>query len=304
MNIPKPSWYKDNQILISNPQTCGINKDGLEQYKVDPLTGERSKTEIDDQLSESVDEILNRNIKNEHTSYIDVEKVKKSKVLVPQYHDKSTLEQIEKAFTANKDYTLKSLGQLVNEGYITLFSGHGSPSSDQRIGDIPYIKVSDIRAGNININPANMIPEELAKKYWKGDKSNLEAYDLLSPERASKNIGEFSVLMPGQENIVLTKEILIIRSLRKEYIDQFYLLWALSLKLVRNQWDRIILMQTNREDVGERVLEILIPFPNSKKVADDSSEPFRTYYQSIEAARKNLNKSLKNAKYETHFRIE
>ncbi|MDA2040170.1 hypothetical protein PDN58_22425 [Bacillus cereus] len=304
MNAPKPSWFKEKHILISNPLTCGINKDGLEQYKVDPITGLRSKTDIDNQLAENVDEILAGNIKSKHTRYVEENIVKDSKVLVPQYHDKSSIELIKSAFSENKKFTLKSLGELHDEKYITIFSGHGSPSSDQRIGDIPYIKVSDIRAGNININPANMIPLELAKKFWRNDKSNLESYDLLSPERASKNIGEFSVLMPGQENIVLTKEIVIIRSLQKDYIDQFYLLWALSLKLVKNQWDRIILMQTNREDVGNRVREIVIPFPTDVKTAEEYSAPFRTYYQSIEEARGDLNDSLKNADYESHFRIE
>ncbi|UKA07766.1 hypothetical protein IHC92_17220 [Photobacterium damselae subsp. damselae] len=62
------------------------------------------------------------------------------------------------------------------------YFGHGSPSSDQRLGTIPYIKVSDLRAGHVNINPTNMIPVDLAKKFWGGDDSGLKPYDLISPE--------------------------------------------------------------------------------------------------------------------------
>lgn len=304
MNAPRPSWFKDNKVLVSNPLTCGINKDGLEQYKVDILSGARSKTDIDNQLEESVNEILAGEIKNIHTKYIDVETVKNSRVVVPQYHDVSTIKEIEDLFANNNDFYLASLGELQEAGKIAIFPGHGSPSSDQRVGSVPYIKVSDLRAGHININSSNLIPLSLAEKYWRGSTSGLEAYDLISPERASKNIGEFSVLMPGQEQIVLTKEVMIIRSLEKDFIDQFYLLWALSLKSVRKQWGRIILMQTNREDVGSRMKEIIIPVPKNDKIAIKYSSAFRSYYQSLEQARVDLNTSLKADDFESHFRIE
>ena len=114
---------------------------------------------------------------------------------------------------------------LKNKKLIKIFGGHGSPSQDQRVGDVAYIKVSDLRAGHVNINPTNMIPLSLAKKYWRGKSSGLQAFDLISPERASKNIGEYCVLMPGQERIVLAKEVICIRALQNTPFDQFYLMW-------------------------------------------------------------------------------
>lgn len=301
--VPKPKWFTDGRVLVANPITCGINKDGLEQYKVDSSTGDRSKTEIDNELKMHVDEIISGNISSDKVKYIDYSSMIESKVIVPQYHDNTTIRDIELLFCDDDKFELKTLKDLVENGYLKIFNGHGSPSSDQRVGDVPYIKVSDLRAGNININPSNMIPESLATKFWKSDSSGLEAYDLLSPERASKNIGEFSVLMPGQENIVLTKEIIGIRSLQTEYIDQFYLLWAFSLTAVRNQWDRVILMQTNREDVGERVKEIVIPFPKNKECGIEASSLFREYYKSIEQARMNFNSSIGNEEFNYYFRL-
>lgn len=52
----KPRWFKDNEILIINAPTCGINKDGVTQYKVGK-DGTRSETEIDDKLSDVVKSI-------------------------------------------------------------------------------------------------------------------------------------------------------------------------------------------------------------------------------------------------------
>jgi type I restriction enzyme M protein len=146
------------------------------------------------------------------------------------------------------------------------------------------VKVSDIRNLRINVNPTNLIPLELAKKFWrtKSGKSNLHGWDLVSPNRASSNIGEFSILVPGEEQVVITKEVYVLRVLQNDQgYDPFYMLWALSLKEVSAQWQRVTLMQTNREDVGNRYMEIRIPVPMSPKWASEVSKPFRKYFTTL-----------------------
>lgn len=193
-----------------------------------------------------------------------------------------------------------SIGSLIGRGVLTVRGGHGSPSQDERIGDVPSIKVSDLRAGLVNINPTNRIPLSVARKFWGGPDSGLKAFDLLCPERTSKNIGDFCILLPGQERVVTTKEVIVLRPGAKANFDPFYLLWALSLKIVRDQWRRIIFMQTNREDVGKRYLEILLPVPPTCERAKEISEPFRTYYQTLAKARSSLSDYL-NQEKQHHF---
>jgi type I restriction enzyme M protein len=192
-------------------------------------------------------------------------------------------------------FTSATLGELIEEGTIEVRRGHGSPSHDERVGKIPYIKVSDLRAGLININPTNRVPLSVAKQYWKGTSSGLRAYDLACPERTSKNIGDFCLLMPGQEQVVMTREIIILRSGNTALFDQFYLAWAMTLNIVRDQWKRIVFMQTNREDVGDRFLEIEIPLPPSKVEADRVAAPFRNYYVTLANARVELSQYLQRS---------
>ena len=209
---------------------------------------------------------------------------------VPVYYDR----RLEEAFlSAMKTelfakFTYASIGDLAKLRLVSIIGGHGSPSVDQRVGDVPYIKVSDLRAGLVNINPTNRVPLQIAKKHWRGDASGLRPFDLLSPERTSKNIGDFCVLMPGQERVLLTKEIIVMRPGESANFDTFYLLWAMTLKIVRDQWKRIVFMQTNREDVGKRYLEILIPVPDCADTAKRVSEPFRGYYTTLSEARNKL----------------
>ena len=298
-----PSWFSKDKVLVINAHTCGINKDGKEQYLVNPETGIRSSSEIDDSLAECCDDVINGNFERSEVFYRFIEDVVAQDIFVPKYYDQQSLSGIQDLVSKHSDLELISLGDLVERKDLTIFNGHGSPSSDQRLGVVPYIKVSDLRAGHVNINPTNMIPLELAKEFWGGDSSGMKPYDLISPERASKNIGEFCVLMPGQEKAVFTKEVIVIRTLNENLFDQFYLLWALSLKEVRAQWERIVFMQTNREDVGKRLFEILIPVPVSKIVADKYAEPFKNYYRSLEESRKIFINALESSEFNHHIHL-
>lgn len=300
----KPSWFRDDLVVMSNAPTCGINKDGNEQYVVDPITGKRSDSEIDDKLLSDVRMIRAGDFSSGSIIVCPLARVLEAKVLSPTYFDQSTLADFESLLDSLPGFESVSLGELRDAGLIQVRKGHGSPSKDQRLGDVPYIKVSDLRAGHVNINPTNLIPEALAEKFWKGKDSGLRAYDLVSPERASANIGEFCVLMPGQERVVLTKEMIIIRATASAQFDQFYLMWALSLVVVRRQWRRIVLMQTNREDVGDRALEVRIPLPPSRDAAAEISRDFRKYFKALEAARERFLAHLKASEFKHHLFFE
>lgn len=126
------------------------------------------------------------------------------------------------------------------------------------------------------------------EKFWRGKSSGLNAWDLICPERTSKNIGDFCMLMPGQEQVVTTKKVIVVRPGKRANFDVFYLIWALILNIVRYQWRRVIFMQTTREDVGDRYLDMRIPIPRDAEHAAEVSHAFRDYYQSLAKARDRL----------------
>lgn len=306
----KMSWEKPGMVCSINAPTCGLNKDGEEQRKVDQASGQYL-AEIDDALWDAVETLATKKAIAPHLDYISLDRLTSSAVAVPCYFDHTSAAAFH-AFIAKAagKFVPMTIGDALAAGLIELRGGHGSPSEDQRVGDIPYIKVSDLRAGLVNINPTNLIPLELARKFWrkKGDSENQEEitsklfpYDLISPERASKNIGEFCVLMPGQENVLLTKEVIIIRPGPRAAFDRFYLMWALSLSCVRSQWSRVIFMQTNREDVGTRYHEILIPIPKSAAVSAKMGMPFNEYFTALQKARLALRSALTNEGNDHHI---
>ena len=276
--IAPDSTFGDDEVVdFINPQTCGIYKNGSQRFKVD-VTGSRTSV-IDNELLDMAKEYSEG-----HSQFaVPLTSIYQKDVLVPQYYDMSYRTGFEQ-LKAKWGFCEISLGDLIERGIIEIQGGHGSPSNDLRNGTIPYVKVSDIRNLRINVNPTNLIPIELAKRFWKTNdgRSNLKGWDLISPSRASSNIGEFSILVPGEEQIVLTKEVFVLRVQPNDLgIDPFYMLWALALREVRDQWRRVTLMQTNREDVGKRFCEVCVPMPLSPKWAKEVSFSFRKYFESI-----------------------
>ncbi|MEJ1154616.1 hypothetical protein [Microbacterium marmarense] len=280
--VHRPAWFKDGFVYVSYADTVGINKDGNTLFRVDTSTGKRTTT-IDDKVEADVDAL--RASRDGATSrWVEANQYS---VGVPAYYSEEYVGPLVDLLESSNysKFESRTLAELIADGQIVARSGHGSPSADMRDGEIPYIKVSDIRAGQVNINPTNLVRRIVAERFWRGDESGLKPFDLVTPVRASKNIGEFALLMPGQEEIVLTKEVLILRPGPTAEIDNFYLLWALSLKAVRNQWKRIVFMQTNREDVGRRYLEVAIPWTDDANAAAQASQAFRDYYQGMQKLR-------------------
>jgi type I restriction enzyme M protein len=298
MTIHKPKWFSDETVMISTAATCGLTKGGRLLPKIDPQTGKRIQTvdpetgglidAIDDELLVDM-EALRRGQTTSTLTFVP-SNVVNLRCAVPIYYDRRYHGAFAQAMQTPKFTYFKSarIGHLIESGVLAVRNGHGSPSQDQRVGTVPYIKVSDLRAGLVNVNPTNRVPISVARQFWGGPSSGLRAFDLVCPERTSKNIGDFCVLMPGQEQVVMTKEVIVLRPGPNADFDPFYLLWAMSLKIVRDQWRRVIFMQTNREDVGGRYHEIEIPLAPDSATAAALSEAFRNYYTVVATARENL----------------
>ncbi len=296
--IHKPSWFRDDEIMVSTAPTCGLTKGGrflplvdrktgLRIQVPDPETGELIDA-VDDQLKIDM-EALRAGTSTETLYFVKADEVT-MRSAVPTYYDRRFDNAFDEAMKSEKfkAFAPMTIGNMVKTGLLTIRNGHGSPTQSVRVGTVPYIKVSDLRAGLVNINPTNRVPLAVAERFWQGKSSGLAAWDLICPERTSKNIGDFCMLMPGQEQVVATKEVIVVRPGGNANFDPFYLMWALTLSIVRDQWRRVIFMQTNREDVGDRYLDIRIPVPRDSVHASKVSQPFRDYYQAIAKARQEL----------------
>lgn len=287
---PKP----EHQVICSHPETLGFDKRGKTLNNFN--TGE-----IDDEMSEAV-EYITKNIsppKGKERLFFHVwqSDLIKHRTLSTQYllteYRRSEIEQLAQSMDAD----LVSLGQLVEEGSIAVSYGHGSPSPRHHgVGTVPYIKVIHLKNWRINADPNYFVPQNIAEEFWgfnhkQPKDQRIQAWDLLTPTRASKNIGHFSVVMPWQTNLVLTKEIMVLRVLASNTrgVTPFLLQGLFSLKQVVDQYDSLVLMQTNREDLGNRWKEVLIPIPRAEETSGRIANAIKNYFVAIVDAQIKVN---------------
>ena len=274
----QPSWFRDGEVWVSDAPTIGLNKDGHDLFVVDS-DGTRTDM-IDNRAQADVSALLKGNI-TETSTWTSAQPVSDGCIGVPAFSaDKVALKEFRRLVGKElAGFRTMQIGELVDSGFIDVRGGHGSPSADVRGGDIPYIKVSDLRDGRVNPNSTNMVSEAVARHFWGGGASGLLPWDVCTPARASKNIGEPCMLMPGQERCVFTKEILVLRVTEQAPFDAFFLFWALSQSLVRAQWRRVVFMQTNREDLGERYQLIEVPISDDSAAMERLAAPHRRFFE-------------------------
>lgn len=259
---------EEHQIIFSMPRTIGFNKHGQVLYHDE---GGAITNAVDDELTLATNVIVRGEAitPEEGQYFIPVpQSITRARgVLVPTFYWRAPQMEALQTFSKEHGCELMSLGELVEQGHISIRPGHGSPQSRYKgRGAIPYIKVSDIKNWRIIENPSFYVPEEEARRVWGKNGPSIEPFELITPSRTSQNIGMWAVVMPWQSRVVFTKEFLRLRVLDKERegtalegLDYAYLLYVMSLKVVRDQYRFLVLMQTNREDLGERWREVLLP---------------------------------------------
>jgi len=114
-------------------------------------------------------------------------------VLVASYWWRKPQTAALEQFAEERDCDLVSVGDLIDAGELQVMDGHGSPNSHLTgRGPVPYVKVVDIKNWRIIENPSYGIPADTADHLRKG--RYLRSWDIVSPTRASRNIGLFGVL--------------------------------------------------------------------------------------------------------------
>lgn len=287
-----------HKVFISFPKTIGQDKHGDPLYQLN--SDGRREGSLDNEMSDATDALVAaeytgsaQSVNTKATRFcfqIAQKEMHKRGILVPRFWWRQEAKENLNSFIVQVKSNVLTLGQFADEGIISTFEGHGSPPGNARAtGNIPYVKVTDLKNWRINENPTNFIHKKVADQIRKNGVV-LKYADLVTPSRASSNIGQFSLVLPWQTNIVLTREVLIIRveSVNKYHLDPFLLLALMSLKAVQEQYRNLVLMQTNREHLGDHWREVMIPFPTAKGERDKIGNAVRSYFEGVVRARHSL----------------
>jgi type I restriction enzyme M protein len=278
---PPPDGH---QVIGSVCETFGEDQHGRPRFK---FVGDSQTNQRDDEMAEAA-AILKGAAPTSDTKlrlrFSQAEAIERG-VLVASYWWRHPYLQALQEFADSNDCELVSVGDLIDAGELVVSEGHGSPSSHfLGRGMVPYVKVADIKNWRVIENPKYALPQDVARRL-RGRKE-LRPFDLVTPTRARKNIGLFGVLMPWQTGVVLAREIGVWRVPDDaKRIDRWLLLALMSLKVVHDQFRFLVLIQMNREDLGRRYREVLLPAPRDGKLRDRWSHPIQEYFEATAVAR-------------------
>ena len=208
--------------------------------------------------------------------WVDSKTVTGNEVYVPRYYWKTKEEKLAEV-ALSEGCELWPMQKLINEGVITYFDGHGSPPSENKgKGSIPYVRVKDIVNWEVYKDPTSMIPEAVYSSMV-SERKELKVGDILYVRRGSYRIGSVAMVSPYDKEVLLTREILVLRvNPKNDYgITPYYLLYLLSHWITQSQAKNKILIETTLPNIGNRWSELALPVNKDKGKREEISNKIK-----------------------------
>lgn len=274
-------------INMAVAEEIGHDHQGKEIYRWDYIKNSVNK----DELWDDIPLILNELACNSFSKYIFEVNSKtaiQKNIFVPRYYWKNKIDEIEE-IAKIQNLQLVSIRELIKNGIINFFDGHGSPPAEYKgRGDIPYIRVKDIVNWEVYKDPTAKITDEIYLDI-KGNNKDIQPCDIVYVRRGSYRIGSVAMVSPFDIDALYTREILILRATDKanKYgINPYYLLYLLSHKLTHLQAKNKILIETTLPNIADRWKELKLPISNNQKqrelISDKIKEVITSKWKAIE----------------------
>jgi type I restriction enzyme M protein len=278
---------QEKKIIMGVAEKIGHDHNGKPLFRYDEK-GHGFTNELWDDTETIRNELDNPpDPKNKNVFIVDISEIKND-VFVPRYYWKRRIEELKKE-AKSQNLELIPVKELINEGIIKDFSGHGSPAGKYKgRGDVPYVRVADIVNWEIYKNPTSLIPKHIYSSL-KGKGRDLHEKDVLFVRRGSYRIGSVAMISKFDTEILLTREIHVFRVIRddnKYGIDPFYLLYLFSHELTQKQLYNKVLIDTTLPNIGRRWEELYLPIskdePERDKISKKIKEAFESKWNAID----------------------
>ena len=256
---------QQEDIFMAIVEKVGHDKNGKTIYKINndgSFVLDKNGNKILDDDTEKVAENFKMLLKNEitdeytHLGFIIKFSDIKDNIFIPKYYNPEVLFELNEL--KNKGYVLLKVSDLLNDGIITIKRGNEVGSQFYGLGEIPFVRTSDIVDWGIRSDISKKVPYEVYLMYK--DKQDLKENDLLFVKDGGDLVGNTALLTTSDEISIIQSHILRIRIKREtEYINPYYLLYLLNLPIVKKQIHNKTFVQGTIPSLGDRIKEIILP---------------------------------------------
>jgi hypothetical protein len=180
-------------------------------------------------------------------------------IYIPKYYDP----ELHSEITMLRDtHDLFVLGDLLDEGVISVQTGHEIGKMAYGTGSIPFVRTSDITNWEIKTIPKQGVSEEIYGQY--ADKEDVRDGDILLVRDGTYLIGANCLVTKLDLPMVFQSHILKFRIVDKDRIDPYLFFLVINCSLVQRQIRNIQFTADIIDTLGSRYRELILPFPKSK----------------------------------------
>jgi len=288
-NVPE-----DYVIDFAIVENVGHDKDGKVLYKLNKDGSKKLDSTGNPIVNDDLTDLHLKIKETEEFNYIKEQKIFKikfnqikNKIFIPIYY--TGVEKTLKKLADDKDFTLLTIKDLLDKNIIYSNKGGYLPRGDEigsnvyGLGDIPFIRTSELNNWEINLNSYKKTSEEVYEQYK--NKQNIEVGDILLVKDGGPNlIGKTAYITELDAKIIIQSHIFQIKTLKnEENIDSYLLLYLFNLDVVQKQIQAITFVQGTIATIGNRIMEIVLPIPTDngkrkeissfiKKIIEDKTE--------------------------------
>ncbi len=180
-------------------------------------------------------------------------------IYLPKYYNPELKQSIE---SLSSTHELLRLGDLVDEGVLSVSTGNEVGKLAYGTGNIPFIRTSDIANWQIKGDPKHGLSEDLYESF--ANKQAVEPGDILMVRDGTYLVGTCAIVTDLDYKIVYQSHILKFKVHDKEKMDPHLLLALLSSPLVKSQIFSKRFTQDIIDTLGGRWAELILPVPRDE----------------------------------------
>ena len=184
----------------------------------------------------------------------------KNQIFIPKYYDPELKAQL---MELSGSHDLRILGDLIDDGTISVQTGHEIGKMAYGTGNIPFVRTSDITNWEIKTIPKQGVSEEIYNQY--AEKEDVQPGDILLVRDGTYLIGTNCIISEMDTPMIFQSHILKFRVNNKEVINPYLLFLAFNNPLVQRQIRNMQFTADIIDTLGNRYREIIIPIPKSEE---------------------------------------
>ena len=268
------------KIFMAIASKVGHDKDGKTLYKTNKL----GKPELDENNEKIIDDDIPSIITNykkyktdgslqySNLGFVIEKKDLIDNILIPHYYNPETRSLLD-SLDEDPKFKLIKIGDLIKKGIIEIKRGNEIGSNVYGLGDVPFIRTTDLMNWELQTDPLHCVPEEVYESYKK--KQDLKEGDILFVNEGTYFIGRTSILTDLDVKVIIQSHLRRIRVRDPKNMDPYLLFWALNKAVTRKQIDDKTFMQATLPSLGNRLNEIFIPIPSDGNECSQISEEIK-----------------------------